>query len=514
MSKISGIDELRLGVRAGFPMFYCETIEPERCKAAIEAMVREALPSFGIYNWDSEISNPDELIMSYDPNDEAEAQAVINSETYQKKSLEGTPNMSIWIAKNLNWFIRDDMGDRNKEIMQYLQNRHAIFARSANRKVLVIMSDEPFELAIPEAIQKLFMPIRFDLPNPKELESYANDIIESVKSSKSFTPPEDLGPIIESCRGMTAVEAMNAMSFSLLKSGGRLDPESIAMLRSKEIEKIPGLSVAETNGNLDEPQGYDVIKEFILSTIDHPNSKGLILLGPPGTGKSLLSKWIGKTNSRIMFEVELAQMMGDGLLGQAEKAMARFIDVIKATGRCILFVDEIEKGLSGVGGQSGDGGATKRSMGQFLKFLSDGRPQGVYVIATCNNIQSLPPEWVRAERWDSAPFFIDLPGEPERQAILDYYLSKFGVQVGKNFGVKQMEGWSGAEIKSVCRIAQMYGRTCAEVKQFVIPVSQTMGAEIKQLREWADGKTIPASVKVPKAKAVKTDAGELAIDLN
>jgi len=158
---------------------------------------------------------------------------------------------------------------------------------------------------------------------------------------------------------------------------------------------------------------------------------------------------------------------------------------------------EIEKGLAGVGAnQVGDGGTTKRSMAQFLKFLSDSRPPGVYVIATCNNISSLPPEWVRAERWDAAPFFVDLPSNQEAKAILDFYRKKFGVKGNP----KDMKGWSGAEISSVCRIAAMMGTDISKAEDFIIPVSSTMKSEIDALRKWSQGKTIPSTITVTIGK--------------
>lgn len=158
---------------------------------------------------------------------------------------------------------------------------------------------------------------------------------------------------------------------------------------------------------------------------------------------------------------------------------------------------EIEKGLAGVGAnQIGDGGTTKRSMAQFLKFLSDSRPEGVYVIATCNNISSLPPEWVRAERWDAAPFFVDLPSTKEAKVILEHYKASFDVKGNP----KNMDGWSGAEIKSVCRIAAMMGTDISKAEDFIIPVSSTMKSEISALRKWAEGKTIPSTISVTVGK--------------
>jgi SpoVK/Ycf46/Vps4 family AAA+-type ATPase len=156
-------------------------------------------------------------------------------------------------------------------------------------------------------------------------------------------------------------------------------------------------------------------------------------------------------------------------------------------------------------GGSGDGGVTERAMGQFLKFLSDERPPGVLVIATCNNIQKLPPEWVRVERWDCAPFYIGLPDDATKQAILDYYKDFYGVEGEPT----NMEGWSGAEIKSVCRIAKMMGRTVEEDERFIIPVSQTMEEDITSLEKWAQKRCIPANIEVNDVKSKKKGSRQI-----
>lgn len=141
----------------------------------------------------------------------------------------------------------------------------------------------------------------------------------------------------------------------------------------------------------------------------------------------------------------------------------------------------------------------------MLKFLSDERPEGIYVLMTCNNIQGMPPEWLRAGRFDFAPIFIDLPTVQEQTAILNHYREKYGVQ-----GVpSNMDGWSGAEIEACCKSAFMMGKRLEEVEQFIIPISKTMGERIDALRRWARDNTISASAMPKRTIAVK---GERNVD--
>jgi len=135
-------------------------------------------------------------------------------------------------------------------------------------------------------------------------------------------------------------------------------------------------------------------------------------------------------------------------------------------------------------------------MGQWLKFMSD--PQcNVYFLGTCNDISSIPPEYLRAGRWDTAPFYVGLPAEKEREAILDFYRKKHNLNGKKENKLtsKDTAGWSGAEIEAVCNIAEMMGSTLAEAKNFVIPMSVTMKEAITALEEWKP-RTIPASTVV------------------
>jgi SpoVK/Ycf46/Vps4 family AAA+-type ATPase len=192
--------------------------------------------------------------------------------------------------------------------------------------------------------------------------------------------------------------------------------------------------------------------------------------------------------------------------------MKKALDVVAANANpaapIIVFVDEIEKGLagtSGAGGQAGanDGGTTDRSNAQFLKFLSDARPKGIYFVASCNDIEKLPAAYVRAERWDTAPIFVDLPDKAEQMAILKHYQKVYGVTAQPY----EMGGWTGAEIKAWCKLARKKmdkSKDPNSADELIVPVSKTMSKEIDYLRKWKEGKTVPASRKTVVA-VKKTD---------
>ena len=471
-------------IKAGYSYFYCQSYGINRTVQEIKE-IADAYKNGGdeslykVSTWDFEITPDPEEVTSF---------------------LSSSKPYSVLIAKNLNWFLLDELGGFNKTIVAFLQNHIEEFASKEYRKVLIIVSDVDFDMAIPPQLARDFLPLEFPLPKISEISDIYEFIIDSVKDNPKFKMPseDERKEIILNSRGMTRREIGNALSFSIVTDNGCLLPKTVANIRNQGIEKNAGIKIGRYPETFADLKGYDNIKEFAKATIMGPRrelAKGLLLTGPPGTGKTMFCRCVGNETGLEVLEVEVAQLF-DKYVGGSEKNVGRLVDIATATAPCIVFMDEIDKALAGIGGGDGGNGTTSdsvsaRAMGQFLKFMQQ-RPEGVYVFATCNNV-NMPPEWIRAERWDCAPFFVDLPQEEEQGAILKYYQKVFEVK-GKP---SSMEGWSGAEIKSVCRIAAMMGRPVNEVEQFVIPVSKTMGKQIDNLRNWAEGKTIPASTKVP-----------------
>jgi SpoVK/Ycf46/Vps4 family AAA+-type ATPase len=303
---------------------------------------------------------------------------------------------------------------------------------------------------------------------------------------------------------LTRSEIIKVFSYSIVKNKGIFNPATVEELRAEEINNTPGLKIGIYDKRLEDLKGYEIAKEIVSEWIDDPEAKGIMLLGPAGVGKTHFCQSLAGHYNRLIIELEFAQLMGDGLVGQAEKAMKKALDVVAANANpaspIIVFVDEIEKGLagtSGAGGQAGanDGGTTDRSNAQFLKFLSDARPKGIYFVASCNDIEKLPAAYVRAERWDTAPIFVDLPDKAEQMAILAHYQELYEVTAQPY----DMKGWTGAEIKAWCKLARKKidkGKKANDADELIVPISRTMEKEIGYLRSWKNGRTVPASRKI------------------
>jgi SpoVK/Ycf46/Vps4 family AAA+-type ATPase len=162
--------------------------------------------------------------------------------------------------------------------------------------------------------------------------------------------------------------------------------------------------------------------------------------------------------------------------------------VIDAMAPCICFLDEVEKALGGVGG-NGDSGVATRLFATLLTYLSD-HESDVFMIATSNDISKLPPEFARAERWD-AVYFIDLPSAVEKDAVWAMYRRQYGI--AENQARPDDTSWTGAEIKSCCRLAALLEMTLTQAAHHVVPVAVTAAEQVERLRTWASGRCLNAS---------------------
>jgi len=236
-----------------------------------------------------------------------------------------------------------------------------------------------------------------------------------------------------------------------------------------------------------------------------PEPKGVLLVGVPGTGKSLTPKNIARAWGVPLVRLDMGAIFGS-LVGQSEAQMRQALSAIDACSPCVLWVDEIEKGLGGLkSGGGGDSGTSTRVLGTFLTWLQE-KTKPIFVVATANSVAALPPELLRKGRLDEI-FFVDLPTQEEREVIATIHV------VRKKRDPKVLDcaviaticdGFSGAEIEQVLYDAM--GRAFAQKREVDLndirnaardttPLSKTMSEDITKLRNWAKGKARSANKK-------------------
>lgn len=347
-----------------------------------------------------------------------------------------------------------------------------------NNNTFVIVS--PFN-KIPIEIEKYFSIIEFQLPTKKELLNILNNF------DISDLPNNQIECILNNGLGLTHFEFENALALSITKYG-EIKPDTIFEQKKQLLKRNSCLEICNYNKGFKDIAGLDVLKDFSKNMIISKKGRGICLLGVPGTGKSYFAKCLGKETNRLTISLNFGKLMGS-LVGETERNTRETLKTIDALAPCILFIDEIEKNLIGINGGNNDSGVGVRQGGQFLTWLND-HESDVYVIATANDVSKLPSELLRAERWD-AIFFVDLPNQIERESLLSLYEDEYNLE-HENI---DLEGYTGAEIKSLCRIAFCLKKSLREALKYINPVSVTSYEKIKALREWAKDRTINASAE-------------------
>lgn len=425
----------------------------------------------------------------------------------------------------------------NEQALFVLQDFHAFMQDAAvvrrlrdlvgvlksSYKTLIVLSPT---LSIPVELDKDMMVVDYDLPGALELRRLFNEVSASSESGKRF--PVELSEaeqdrLIQSMLGLTLSEAENAIARAIVQNG-KLDISAIEVVL-KEIKQIVRksrlLEYFEAREEFASIGGLDHMKDWLdkrgqafgepARQFGLPQPKGLLLLGVQGCGKSLTCKAISGLWKLPLLRLDMGSIFG-GIVGQSEENMRRAIKTAESVAPCVLWLDEIEKGLSGTqSSNSSDGGTTARVFSTFLTWLQE-KTKPVFVAATANDISMLPPELLRKGRLDEI-FFIDLPNASERRDIFRIHLEKKKRDPAK-FDLDELSrlspGFSGAEIEAVVAEAlfgAFYGRReleSADLKkalQALVPLSKTMNEEIDRLRQWAAGRARPASRREGAAAA-------------
>lgn len=373
-----------------------------------------------------------------------------------------------------------------------------------NRTFVVILS--PI-VQIPTELEKLIVCIEHEMPDRDQIEEIAHGV---ATEDDELPDGVELQRVLDAACGLTRYEAEGAFSLSLVRHG-RLEPSSIWELKSQTLTKSGLLSLHRGSESFADLGGLESLKAFCLRAMRPRNRsakalkpRGVLLLGVPGTGKSAFCKALGNETGRPTLTLDVGALMGS-LVGQTEERTRRALRIVDAMQPAVLFVDEVEKALSGVAGSGQtDSGVSARMFGSLLSWLND-HESDVFVVCTANDVTKLPPEFCRAERFDGL-FFLDLPGKEQKQAIWRMYLDLFGIEADQRLPDDQ--NWTGAEVRACCRLAALLDVPLVQAAQNIVPVAITAAESVDQLRNWASGRCLSAdstgiytNPSEPKAKS-------------
>ncbi len=469
---------LRELISAAFTGIWVQTAEPHEAAREITNLCRQEGWRIGTWNCDSGMQFPVEQISMPGVTDSQDPLAVIRAMP-QVANGSGT---TVLLFENLHRFL-GSVEHIQAVARQALTGKH-------NRAFLIVLAPNS---QMPVELEKLFVCVDHELPDRSQLEEIARGI---ATQDGELPTGDELARVVDAAKGLTRNEAENAYSLSLVRHG-TLQPETLWEIKAGQLKKSGLVSIHRGNENFQQLGGLDNLKAFCLRAMRRQGEpradrrpRGVLLLSPPGCGKSQFAKALGNETGRPTVVLDVGNLLGS-LVGQSESNVRAALKLADAMAPCVLYADEVEKALAGASssGQT-DSGVTARLFGSLLTWLND-HTSDVFFIATANDVSKLPPEFARAERFDGV-FFLDLPGKKQREAIWDIYLGQYGIETSQP--KPDDTNWTGAEIKSCCRLASLLDVPLIQAAQNVVPVAVTSGDKIEQLRQWASGRVLSADL--------------------
>ncbi len=483
--------ELDVYTRARYPLLWLVTAEEKRALAAVESMARSQRKRLLIWSLTTGVTN------SATPTrpDAGKRDALALLSAILEDAEPG-----IWVLCDFHPLLRDNAVVRRL--------REVAFALKASNKTVILLGGV---LKIPPEIEKEVTVVDFDLPTAGVLEQMLGRVESDL--ARSGRVPVDLDKrtrvrLVQACLGLTEGEAENAIAKAIILADGRLDGaavEAVTAEKQQIIRKSGLLEFYASNEQLGSVGGLVVLKEWLRKRVRAfgaearafglPEPKGILLVGVQGCGKSLVAKSVANSWRLPLLRLDVGRLF-QSLVGSSEENLRTAIRVAESIAPVVLWVDEIEKGFSGVGSSNvSDAGTAARVFGSFITWLQE-KKAPVFVIATANDVTQLPPELVRKGRFDEI-FFVDLPDASERRDIWSIHLGKRN-RDPEAFDLHTLamasDGLSGAEIEQAI-IAALYdafdqGRPLSmgdllEVLQTTVPLSRMMDEQIAALRAWA-----------------------------
>lgn len=466
-------------VRACFTGIWIESHEHEDALAEIATLARQEHWRLALWDIDQGLTFSGPAGQGNTPPGGNDPLAAIRA----LSDLATADGSALLVLRNFHRFVG------SVEIMQALE--HQLSRGKQQRTFIIILSPV---IQIPIELEKQFILLEHDLPGREQLAEIARSMATEPGEFPESTTDQNC--LLEAASGLTRYEAESACSLSLVRHS-RLVPETLWELKSQTLKKSGLLTLHRGGETFADLGGLDALKTFCQRLLRPKPRKdpltcprGILLLSPPGCGKSQFCKALGNETGRPTVILDVGALMGS-LVGQTEQNVRQALRIIDTMGTAVVMLDEIDKSLSGVGSSgSSDSGVSARLFGTFLTWLAD-HESDVFVVCTANDVTRLPPEFSRAERFDGI-FFLDLPGNRERQAIWKLYLDKFGLDAKQPLPVDT--DWTGAEIKSCCRLAKMLDLSLVDSAKNVVPVARTAHEAVERLRQWASGRCLSATV--------------------
>jgi len=483
------MNELSLYVRSNFPFVYIVSSEENRVIAALEELARDLDRKIFVWSCSRGL---------YPPHLEKQASQSDHSFTEGMEDIRRFQGAALFVVLDGSRQLESDKVTRRLRDMQTELEQQS-------KTVFFVGIDEK----IPKELRKDVYVIQFPLPGMDEMIQLTREV------EKGGLDEGQRELIARSALGLTLREARRAFEKSKVLDGKLCldDIEKIGIEKQRLIRQNGALMFYQYRETMQNVGGLDNLKEWVgqrdraytreAREFGLPMPKGMLLLGVQGCGKSLSCKAVAHQWRMPLLRLDLGAVYGS-YVGMSEENIRNAIKMAEAIAPCILWIDEIEKGLAGLGSSNmTDAGTSSRVFSTFLTWMQE-KNVPVFVAATANRLTGLPPELLRRGRFDEI-FFVDLPNRKEKKEILCIHLEKHGRDPEKfdiDRHVEACNRFSGAEIEQAV-INSLYlafseGTRLADVQlekaiKEIVPLSQTMSEEIRQLQRWAYDRARPAS---------------------
>ncbi|HAZ63243.1 MAG TPA: AAA family ATPase [Armatimonadetes bacterium] len=474
--------QLDLHLRARYPLLWLPTAEEERAEEDLRAVAAALQPAWTVWAWDCADGFGGE-----------EAHRRLPLPALEFIAAQPVDEPALFILRDFHPFLRDP------QVTRALRNlAHELRGR---RQTIILLGAV---LDVPPTLTDEVTVLDYPLPSAEVVGAHFDQLLGAFVE---HLEPGTREALLQACMGMSLVRIGQVLRLALA-ADGTLDERAIdRVLAEKEqaIRRTEVLEFLDPSEGLESIGGLDGLKAWLerraLAFTERarryglPAPRGLLLAGIQGTGKSLSAKATANLLRVPLLRLDVGRLMGS-LVGESEGRAREMIRVAEAMAPAVLWIDEIDKAFRGVSsGYTGDSGTSARVFGTILTWLQE-KTSSVFVVATANNIEQLPPELLRKGRFDEI-FFIDLPTAAEREAILEVHLTRRRPHRLREFDLPALaaasEGYSGAELEQAVIDAMYAGYeaqrefTTADIARALaetVPLSVSRQQEIDALRAW------------------------------
>ncbi len=530
MNRQSFENEIKIHVQARYPILWLVSFEERRVERILENLAR----SMGATFWCWSVSRG---LYSGDRKKREQIGREKILKAIEDRITKSDEENNIFLLKDIAGYFA------SHEFLRRFRDLPAVIDEQRSENTICILS--PTLREIPPELEEDIVVLELSLPDYDEIEEMVTNTYGHLIPETWHASTKSI--LYKSLQGLSMDNIKRVVRKAISQNNGVLNEDCIKYIqdekqqiikKQKILDYYPHKETIDHIGGLEDLKKWFIEREHVfrlsrekIESFGLEIPKGLLLIGVPGSGKSLCCKAIAGIWNLPLLRMDVGKLFGS-TVGESEKNIRRCIQLAEAVSPCIMWIDEIDKAFGGVTGFQGDSGTQLRVFGTFITWLQE-KEKPVFVIATANDPQNLPPEMWRKGRYDEV-FFVDLPSADEREEIFRIHLERRG-QDPSRFDLTELvensQGYTGAEIEQAVKDAIVTtfnalhsGKQADEADEIIdnlsgldlkqetllssvrniTPLSILKKEEIENLREWSHQRARPASrsLVVQRAEAL------------